>query len=107
MNRDNDFRASGSGKIIYEELPKECLNISYEMFKKLNCSTMAFDFVKSNNSWVVLEMSYTYDPDAIYNCDFHYELPNFNKKLGKIKPQKIIIDNLIVEKNCRKPLAFF
>ena len=36
MVRDGDFRASGSGKIIYnkDEIPLECINIAFKTSKK-------------------------------------------------------------------------
>jgi len=52
MTRENDFRASGSGKIIFDknQIDERCVQISFDVNNKLNCQSVAYDFVfdKSN-----------------------------------------------------------
>lgn len=64
INRENDFRASGSGKLIYdkEEIDEDCIKIAFETKRKLKMQSVAFDFLRNtNNNWVITEISYCRD----------------------------------------------
>lgn len=47
MVRKNDFRASGSGDFDYDpnNIDKQCVEIAFNVTKKLNFTTMAYDFL--------------------------------------------------------------
>jgi len=64
MNRENDFRASGSGKLIYdkEQIDEDCIKIAFETCRKLHMQSVAFDFLhNTNGDWVITEISYCRD----------------------------------------------
>ena len=71
MVRDKDFRASGSGKIIYEkaEIDERCLTIAFDTSQKLKAQCLAYDFVfdKENNPLIV-EISYGFAHKAYDAC---------------------------------------
>ena len=99
--RSGDFRASGSGMIDYNtlNLPKNLLKISFEISKKLNTQSIAFDFVKdSNDNYFIVEISYGYQGDAINNCHGYWD-ENLNFTEGHFYPEPIIIQDFINE-NC-------
>lgn len=62
MVRENDFRASGSGKIVYdkEELDEESVRISFEISRKLVAQNIALDFVFDGHQPLVVEIGYGY-----------------------------------------------
>ena len=64
-NRPNDFRASGSGRILYDEAPPTDV-ISYiaTLSRRLDVDSMAFDIVFDEGRFRVTEMSYGYQ-DAV------------------------------------------
>jgi len=72
--RKNDFRASGSGMILYEkeEFDERCVGIAFDLAKKLNLQSVGFDFVfDENKNPLVIEMSFgfiakVYDPCTGY-----------------------------------------
>lgn len=102
-NRDNDFRASGSGKLSYpDEMPIECVHLAYRISKETNLmESMAYDFIKSTNGhWMVLEMSYTYVDDYIKNCTYYYDMEDNAKK--KFKPPELYPEEMIVEDMIKK-----
>ena len=63
LTRENDFRASGSGSIIYnkEEIDERCVKIAFEANKKLKMQSIAYDFVfDEKNNPLIVEISYGY-----------------------------------------------
>lgn len=64
MNRENDFRASGSGRIIYdkEQIDDICIKLAFETNKRLQMQSVAFDFLRNTNGdWAITEISYCRD----------------------------------------------
>lgn len=64
LNRENDFRASGSGNLIYdkEQIDEKCVKLAFETNHKLQMQSVAFDFLRnSNGNWVITEISYCRD----------------------------------------------
>lgn len=95
-NRENDFRASGSGKINYEkEIPEEPLNYCLEISKKLNFDSMAYDIIFDKNKFLITEISYGYNQDAIYKAPGYYKKISNNKLIfikGHYWPQYLWIE---------------
>jgi glutathione synthase/RimK-type ligase-like ATP-grasp enzyme len=106
-NRENDFRASGSGNLKYpDELPIECVKFAYKISKENNLmQSMAYDFIKSElGHWMVLEMSYTYFDNYIKNCNYYYDSNQNFKKINKSKsiyPQKYIVEDFFNKINIK------
>lgn len=95
--RNNDFRASGSGSIVYDknEIDIECIKISHQATKKLNMQSIAFDFVyDKNNKPVIVEISYHFAPYAYDNCQ-GYWTEDLQWHDEKINPQYMIIEGLL------------
>ncbi|WP_299758434.1 hypothetical protein [uncultured Pontibacter sp.] len=67
-NRENDFRASGSGNKHYDD-PKlfdiNCIRLARETTKQLNAQSLAFDFlVDKDNKPLIVEISYCFTSGA-------------------------------------------
>ena len=95
--RDNDFRASGSGNIIYDhnEIDMRCISLSFNVNEKLKSQSIAFDFVfDSNNNPLIVEVSYGFAVEAYDLCpgywtsDLIWHEEEFN-------PQAWMIENII------------
>lgn len=75
MVRKEDFRASGSGSIIYDKsgVDERCVKISFDVAEKLKTQSLALDFVfdKDNNPLIV-EISYGYSIKAYYKCEGYW-----------------------------------
>ena len=97
MVRKNDFRASGSHDEINkpEEIPMEAIRISFEISRKLNLQSVAFDFIMTTeNKPLVIEMSYAFgwdDGDAQVFWD-----SALNLHQGPLNPFGEMIENLIL-----------
>ncbi len=59
--REDDFRASGSGKMSWDigEEGKECVRKAFDVTKKLQAQSLAFDFVLDGDEYKIVEISYT------------------------------------------------
>ena len=60
--RPNDFRASGSGALIFDRraIPMEMIYAAYGIYNKLKLQSVAFDFVMNGDVPLVIEMSYCF-----------------------------------------------
>lgn len=96
-NRENDFRASGSGKIDYnkELVPHEVLKIAYEISSKNNFQSMAYDFLKDQEGrYLINEISYSYRSDPVTNCN-GYWTPSLEFINNRISPEEAIVEDFI------------
>ncbi len=99
--RDNDFRASGSGSILYgrTDIDVRCVKLAFEATDKLQMQCAAFDFVKDKNATpVIIEVSYTFSVEAYDYCEGY-----FNRKLEWIEssfnPQEWMLADRLSLKN--------
>ncbi len=75
MTRKGDFRASGSGAIVYDkqQIDERCVQIAFEVNKKLKTQSIAFDFVFDNNrNPLIVEISYGYAVKAYDLCEGYW-----------------------------------
>jgi glycosyltransferase involved in cell wall biosynthesis len=107
LNREGDFRASGSGRLVYPEaLDPELVQMAYRISQDNDFDSMAYDFVRRNGRWVVLEMSYCYVDTAVRDCKYYYDMRN-GKKVDKrgIYPQDFILEDYLQRHYPNVPLA--
>lgn len=68
---NHDFRASGSGNILYgqKEIPAECAKISFDTSHKLKTQFLAYDYVfDSEGNAHIVEISYGFAVHAYDAC---------------------------------------
>ena len=95
--RKNDFRASGSGNIVYNksEIDERCIQISFNVNEKLKCQSIAFDYVfDENNNPLIVEISYGFDVKAYDPCPGYWD-SSLKWHDARFKPQEWMIENLI------------
>lgn len=95
--RKGDFRASGSGDILYakEDIDERCIKIAFDCNKKIQSQSIAFDFVFSeSNSPLLVEISYGYSQEVYYSCVGYWD-ESLNFYPGKVTPVRWIIENLL------------
>lgn len=95
--RDNDFRASGSGKLEYNhnEIDLRCIEVAFKINKKLKTQSIAFDFIfDEKNNPLIVEISYGFAPDAYDKCPGFWD-KDCNFIEGSFNPQYWMIENLI------------
>jgi len=70
MVRKNDFRASGSGFLVYdkEQLPLVCVKLAFDLSRKLSFQCMAYDFIFKNSEPLLVEISYCFTQKGYLPC---------------------------------------
>jgi len=88
MVRNNDFRASGSGNFKYErvEFDERCVQIAFDLTKKLKAQCLAYDFVfdRANNPLIV-EISYGFVASVYDPCPGYWD-ESLNWHEGSFNP---------------------
>lgn len=99
MVRKGDFRASGSGVFYYEKekFDERCIEIAFEINKKINSQSIAYDFIFDlNNNPLIVEISYGFTSSAYINCPgFWDELLNWHE--GMFRPEDWMIEGILKE----------
>ena len=98
-NRPNDFRASGSGAIVYnmKKVDERCIKIAFQIAEDINAQSLAFDFIfDENHNPRIVEMSYCYQNKAVRDCPGHWDR-ELNWHEGHVWPEDAIIEDLIRE----------
>lgn len=75
LTRKEDFRASGSGSIIYDksQIDERCVKMAFEVNAKLKMQSVAFDFVfDEQNNPLIVEISYGYAVKAYDLCEGYW-----------------------------------
>lgn len=96
MVRKNDFRASGSGNILYDrhQFNEDLIRLSFDIAMKLKSQCVAMDFVYDGDNPLLLEISYGFSPEGYDPCP-GYWTKDIVWHEGKFNPYGWMIDNLI------------
>ena len=70
MVRENDFRASGSGSILYEKqnFNEDDVKLAFEINNKIQSQCTAMDFVYQNDKPLLVEISYGFSAEGYDPC---------------------------------------
>jgi hypothetical protein len=100
INRENDFRASGSGKFDFriKEMDLKFVSLAFELHKKIGAQCLSSDFVYNKNKEpVVIETGYEFGlPSPYYNEEGFWD-ENLNFSAEKFNPQYYMVENFIKE----------
>lgn len=75
LTRKDDFRASGSGNIIYDksQIDERCVKTAFAVNEKLKMQSVAFDFVfDEKRTPLLVEISYCYSAKAYDMCEGYW-----------------------------------
>lgn len=97
MVRENDFRASGSGNIVYDEneINKNCIKLAFEVSNKIEASCIAFDFVIYNGKPLIVEVSYGFSSSAYDYCPGYWD-EDLIWYESIFNPQEWMIENILL-----------
>ncbi|WP_156100401.1 RimK family alpha-L-glutamate ligase [Thioalkalivibrio sp. ALJ1] len=70
LNRPDDFRASGSGQVDWDpaRIDAELVRMAFDISRRLQAQTVAFDFIRKNGKPLILELTLTYATWAVNRC---------------------------------------
>lgn len=68
---ENDFRASGSGRLVYDknQIDEKCIKIAFDVSRTSKFQTMAYDFVFIDENPLLIEISYGVTHRAYDECE--------------------------------------
>lgn len=76
MVRANDFRASGSGNIVYDKaaIDERCIEIAFATSRKLDAQCLSYDFVfDANCNPLIVEISYGFSMEVYIPCPGYWD----------------------------------
>lgn len=97
LTRKNDFRASGSGNILYAkaEIDERCVEISFKVNRSIQSQSLALDFVfDKDNTPLIIEMSYGFAVNPYDACPGYWD-SNMNWHERQFNPQYWMVEDLI------------
>jgi glutathione synthase/RimK-type ligase-like ATP-grasp enzyme len=99
MVRENDFRASGSGSILFDKelIDINSVRIAFEVSDRLDAQCLAYDFVFKDGDPLVIEISYGFAITAYDPCPGYWDR-NLNWHEGQFNPQNWMVDLMIEQK---------
>lgn len=101
--RNGDFRASGSGRLNHltkNDIPYDMVKIAIKISQRFGFQSMAYDFVrdKSTDQPLLLEMSFGFVPDYVYDCH-GYISDDLSWISGHFRPEDLIVEDMIAYVN--------
>lgn len=104
MVREGDFRASGSGAMVYDptQIPIECVQIAFDITSSIEAQSCAFDFVRLGEKWFVIEISYAFTADAYKKCPGYWD-SSLNWHTAPVAPERFMIEDLLTQVKDRNP----
>ena len=96
MVRDDDFRASGSGDILYERsaIPEACVQLAFKLSRTLGTQCTAFDFVFDAGQPLVVELSYAFKVSGYAECP-GYWTPDLQWHEGRFQPEHFMAEDFV------------
>lgn len=95
--RKNDFRASGSGNLDMnpQEIDPRCVRLAFDIAKKMNFNTMAYDFIYDQNKQPhISEISYGFVYYFLERCPGYWD-DELNWVPGHFSPQKCQLQDFL------------
>lgn len=100
-NRKNDFRASGSGAISYDQsMADSYIFQAFKIADEIGLHTAAFDFLASEKAAVAIEVSPQFDPVAVHGCPGYWKRDGTFVQ-GRFWPELCEIEDALVERKAR------
>lgn len=104
FNRDNDFRASGSGKIDFDNnaIDPRFVRLAFKTARAIGSQSCAMDGLLRNDEPVVGEISYTFVSKYVHQCPGHWTLlgdpanGDLVWKQGRLRPEVAQVADFLV-----------
>lgn len=102
FNRENDFRASGSGVIDYDprQIDPAMVRLAFDAACRLKMQSCAIDGLWRGGEPVISELSYTYASWAVHDCPGHWDA-DLNWHEGAIWPEQAQIEDFLARLKAR------
>ncbi|HLR36755.1 MAG TPA: hypothetical protein VK084_01815 [Chitinophagaceae bacterium] len=96
MVRDGDFRASGSGHVLYKKhhFDEETIRLSFEVAEKIQSQCLAIDYVFREGQPLIVELSFGFIKEVYYSCEGYWD-QDLNWYEGSFDAQGWMVENLL------------
>ncbi len=94
--REGDFRASGSGHILFEKsnFAEDIIQLSFNVADKIHSQCLAIDYVFENEKPLIVEISYGFVKEAYYECEGYWD-SDLNWHEGFFDAQGWMVEGLL------------
>jgi glutathione synthase/RimK-type ligase-like ATP-grasp enzyme len=94
--REGDFRASGSGHILFEKdnFNENIISLSFDLADQINSQCLAIDYLLVNNTPMIVELSYGFTKEAYYKCEGFWD-KELNWHEGDFDAQGWMVETLL------------
>jgi len=98
MIRANDFRASGSGDILYDRkvFNESIIRLSFDLAVRLKSQCVAFDYIHKGNQPLLVEISYGFSPEGYSACPGYWD-KELNWHAGEFNPYGWMVEDVIAQ----------
>jgi len=99
LTRENDFRASGSGLLVYDknEIDTNCIKTAFDVNEKLKMQCVSFDFIyDKNKNPKIVEISYAFPVKGFVPAKGYWD-KNLNWHDDEINFQAWMVEGIIEE----------
>ena len=97
-NRENDFRASGSGNWAFEKelFDLKAIKLALEVARKLNTQSVAFDIIRDGDEFKIVEMSYCWTVGGLNRTQGYWDF-DLNWYAKEVTSQAFMVEDFIKE----------
>ena len=97
--RKGDFRASGSGHVLFERhhFDEHTIRLSFEIAEKINSQCLAIDYVYQDGNPLVVELSFGFIKEVYYHCEGYWDR-SLNWHEGAFDAQGWMVEQLFKNK---------
>lgn len=73
--REGDFRASGSGRLVYDptQIPIACIRVAFDVTRRINSQCAGYDFVLEEGVPKIIEVTYAFASQAYRACPGYWD----------------------------------
>lgn len=95
LTRDGDFRASGSGHVLFDKhhFDERVISLSFDVAKKIKSQCLAIDYVFQDENPLIVELSYGFIKEVYYKCEGYWD-HNLNWHQGDFDAQGWMVESL-------------
>lgn len=96
--REGDFRASGSGHILYEKhhFDEDTIRLSFDLASKMKSQCLALDYIYKDGQPLITELSYGFVKEGYYPCKGYWDR-DLNWHEGPFDAQGWMVESLLAE----------
>jgi glutathione synthase/RimK-type ligase-like ATP-grasp enzyme len=94
--RDGDFRASGSGKVLFgkNNFEEEIICLSFTIADKIHSQCLAIDYVFDKGKPLIVEISYGFIKEVYYKCEGYWDR-DLNWHEGRFDAQGWMVESVL------------